>query len=128
MPHRSRLSYILIDCPAEKMDAGIAFWSGALNLRPSGKRPDDANPYAMLEGKSGDMHIGLQRIDEPARIHLDIETDDVDAEVRRLEALGARLVERQDGWCIMQAPSGHLLCVFPSQSADFPAGANTWDE
>ena len=73
------------------------------------------------------MRVVLQRVDDNARIHLDIETDDVKAEVRRLEALGARRKEHRESFCVMEAPSGHLFCVVPPQSDDFPANTQVWE-
>ena len=43
-------------------------------------------------------------------MHLDFETDDVDAEVSRLEAVGARRRERMDSFWIMEAAERpHIL-------------------
>ena len=69
----------------------------------------------------------LQRIEDDARVHLDFETDDVEAEVRRLESLGARRKEQRGSLWIMGAPSGHVFCVVPPQSDDFPGDANYWE-
>jgi hypothetical protein len=60
-------------------------------------------------------------------VHLDIESDDVDAEVRRLEALGARQVARIHTWCVMEAPTGQRFCVVRAQSAGFADDANRWN-
>ena len=62
------------------------------------------------------------------RYHIDIETDDVDAEVRRLERLGARRVRRVESWWIMEAPTGQLLCVIPPSYNDFPDNARAWED
>ena len=62
----------------------------------------------------------------PSRVHLDIETDDVDAEAERLEALGARKVEKIKTWWVMEAPSGHRFCVIRQQRTPFGPHANTW--
>ena len=125
--HRSRLSVVLIDCPLEKMDAGVEFWSHAL-----GKAlllPDDpSSPYVGLEGKYGNLQVGLQSIDGESRVHLDIETDDVEAEVQRLEAIGARCKEQVESWWVMEAPSGHVFCVVPPQSDDFTENAQVWED
>jgi len=59
-------------------------------------------------------------------VHLDIESDDVDAEVARLEALGARQVERVRTWCVMEAPTGQRFCVVRKSSPDFEQRANQW--
>ena len=64
--------------------------------------------------------------DEVPRIHLDIETDDVEAEVARLEALGATRVEKVSAWGVMRDPAGVVFCVVNPQAKDFPAGAREW--
>jgi hypothetical protein len=68
----------------------------------------------------------VQRVDHESRVHLDIETDDIEAEVRRLEALGATRVAQVKRWWVMQAPSGQRFCVVRPQRADFDERANTW--
>ncbi len=128
MTHRSKLSQIVIDCA--DLDAGLAFWGGALGLDTAAATIEE--PYGTL-GDIGGLHIVAQRVPEPktakSRVHLDIETDDLEAEARRLEALGARRGERHEGWWVMRDPCGNEFCVFgPQLSADFPAGARVWDE
>jgi hypothetical protein len=59
-------------------------------------------------------------------VHLDIETDDIEAEVQRLTALGATVVERVHTWCVMEAPTGQRFCVVRAASADFSRSANQW--
>jgi predicted enzyme related to lactoylglutathione lyase len=62
-----------------------------------------------------------------ARVHLDIETDDVDAEIARLESLGATVVERIHSWVVMRDPVGIIFCVVRVQIPDaFAAHATTW--
>ncbi|MFI7614528.1 VOC family protein [Nonomuraea terrae] len=51
--------------------------------------------------------------DDAPRFHVDIETDDVEVETRRLLALGAREVTRRQECRILRAPGGHLMCVLP---------------
>ncbi len=117
----------MIDCPPDRMDAGVDFWGNALNMPPR-VRENPSNPYVFLEGHAGGFFVLLQQIDENARIHLDFETDDVDAEVKRLEALGAKRKQQMDSFWIMEAPSGHVFCVVPPQSNDFPGDAQLWDD
>ncbi|MCY3544509.1 MAG: VOC family protein [Chloroflexi bacterium] len=130
MAHRSRLCAIMIDCPPDATDAGVDFWGKALNMPPHAKK-DASDPYVFLEGRAGGLFVllqRLQRVEDDARVHLDFETDDVEAEVRRLEALGARRKENMGSFWIMEAPSGHIFCVVPPQSDDFPADAQVWDD
>ena len=60
-------------------------------------------------------------------MHIDIETDDIPAEVRRLDRLGARAVDRPGRWVVMQAPTGQRFCVVRVQRPGFPKNANRWD-
>ncbi len=124
--HKSRLGAIIIDCRTDDLEASAGFWAEALGRRAkhSGK-PEDVN-YIGLEGPGGEIHIEVQRVDHPSRVHIDIETDDVEAEVRRLEKLGARRIENVRTWCVMEAPSGQRFCVIRPQRSTFEEEANTW--
>jgi hypothetical protein len=124
--HRSRLTTVMIDCAGDEFDRGAAFWSAAL-AKPLVPRDDR---YAALRGRvggDGGPYVGLQRVPASERaVHLDIETDDVEAEVARLEALGARVKARIRRHVVMEAPSGHAFCVVPVRRNDFPSGAAEW--
>ncbi len=99
MAYRSKLSQIVIDCA--DLHGGLAFWGGALGLPAAAATIEW--PYGTLGDING-LHIVVQRVPEPKaaknRMHLDIETDDIEMEARRLEALGARRVEEHEGWCL----------------------------
>ena len=124
--HKSRLAGFIIDCRTGDLDAAADFWSAALGL-PTVPDPDsDPNRYRKLETAPDDLDIEVQKVDHESRVHLDIETDDIAAEVARLEALGAREVGRAGGWVIMQAPTGQRFCVVRVFRPGFEAGANTW--
>ncbi len=122
--HQSRLAAIGIDCPSEVHDATRDFWSGALGTTPPSTETEEG-PYTSV-GRIGGRQIFVQMIDGDARVHLDIETDDVEAEVLRLESLGAERVRAEQTWWIMRDPSGQPFCVVPPQSPDFPDDATTW--
>lgn len=66
-------------------------------------------------------------MDHDGRVHIDIETDDIPAEVARLEQLGARVAERLERWTVMQAPTGQRFCIVRAQRPGFPKNANRWD-
>jgi len=51
--------------------------------------------------------------------NLDIETDDVEAEVARLTELGAVEQSRHRGWVVMADPVGVLFCVTPPDTLEF---------
>ena len=85
------------------------------------------NPrYVRLEGLASEVPMLLQAVDHPSRVHLDIETDDIEAEVKRLVTLGAEVVERLERWTVMQAPSGHRFCVIGAARPGFDEQANVW--
>jgi len=124
--HKSRIGTIVIDCQAQDIDDAARFWSAALG-RPARALTDagDAN-YRALEGPPDEVAILVQAVEHPSRVHIDIETDDVEAEVRRLEALGATRVAHVKRWWVMQAPTGQRFCVVRPQRTDFDARANAW--
>lgn len=123
--HRSALTHIVIDC--DDLDAGAAFWSGALGAKVASWD----GPYVFLEAKPGGLHLGLQRVPEAktakSRVHLDISADDRDAEVARLEALGARRREQVESWWVMEDPNGNEFCVLSADAGDLPQGAAAWE-
>lgn len=123
MPHRSRLSSFIIDCRTDDLDAAAAFWSAALGLAP-GSREDKYIPLGVL----GSHHFEVQTVEHPSRIHLDIESDDIPAEVARLEMLGARKVAAIKTWVVMEAPTGQRFCVIRAQTPYFEAEARTWPD
>ncbi|HEX6613448.1 MAG TPA: VOC family protein, partial [Rhodanobacteraceae bacterium] len=71
--------------------------------------------------------VMVQRVQHESRVHLDIESDDVEAEVRRLEALGAKRVEAIRTWVVMEAPTGQRFCVVRPQRGKMGPNANKWD-
>ena len=127
MAHRSRLAGFIIDC--QDTDAGTAarFWSAALGLVPHAAESDtDGAQYAGLSGAPGGLHVEVQRVSHPPRVHLDIEADDLDAEADRLEALGARRIGFVKRWWVMEAPTGHRFCVVRMKHPDSGQPATTW--
>jgi hypothetical protein len=74
----------------------------------------------------GRLDIEVQAVTHPSRVHLDIESDDVEAEVRRLEALGARRVAQVKTWWVLEAPTGHRFCVVENKSPKFAKEAKQW--
>ena len=123
--HKSRLAGFIIDCECSDIDAAAQFWSGALGLAV---RPPVDALYRTLETSGDEVHVEVQKVAHPSRVHLDIETDDIEAEVRRLERLGARRIEQVRTWWVMQAPTGQRFCVVRPQRADFEQAAHRWQE
>ena len=123
--HRSRLSTILIDVPAAAVPEAAAFWSAALGV-PANPVPGEEQ-FTSLPGALPGLTLAIQSVDADARYHVDLETDDVDAETARLLALGAVEINRWLECRILRAPGGHILCVIPLHSNDFADHATTWD-
>jgi predicted enzyme related to lactoylglutathione lyase len=127
MTHRSRLTAVLVDVPRSEHDRATEFWSAALGR--DGKRHEQLTEYSIFGEVTPGVEFMVQATgDESPRIHLDIETDDVDAEVARLTALGASEVERLHSWVIMRDPVGTVFCVVRVQIEEaFDKHATTWD-
>jgi len=127
MTHRSRLCALLIDCNTDDIDAAARFWSAALGRDIDREHPGTRGNYVMLATRPDEPIVQLQRVEHESRVHLDIETDDIPAEVARLEKLGASVVRQLERWVVMQAPSGHRFCVVRVQRPGWPKDANTWE-
>jgi predicted enzyme related to lactoylglutathione lyase len=127
MSHRSRLTSTLIDVPRADYERTVAFWSAALEV-PAEPEEGDAD-YTVFGEPTPGVSLLVQAVgDEVPRIHLDIETDDIDAEVARLTSLGAREVERIETWVVMHDPAGVVFCVVAVQLPKaFEASATVWD-
>jgi len=124
--HRSRINGILIDCNTDDIGAAAEFWSAALGRPIDPDHPGTRGDYVMLETPTDELSIQLQRVTHESRIHLDIETDDIAAEVARLEKLGAVVDVRKERWVVMRAPTGHRFCIVRVQRDGFPKGATSW--
>ena len=88
--------------------------------------PGEEGKYVQLVDPAGRLHIEVQSVSHPSRVHLDIESDDVEAEVRRLEALGAKRVEKINTRWFMEAPTGQRFCVVKAKSGTLAEEAQTW--
>ena len=112
--HRNLLSTFVIDAPSDVRDQTVAFWSGALGATPTATRLAE---YHILEDAAPPNRIVVQDVGTgSAGVHFDIHTDDLDAEVERLVALGATVVDRTwadhpGRWVIMRDPAGTEFCV-----------------
>lgn len=124
--HRSQLAGFIIDCEGGELDTAADFWGKALGYeRLPLTAPEDEKYRALDTGPDG-LHIEVQRVEHPSRVHLDIETDDIEAEVERLEALGAKRLQKVRTWWVMEAPTGHRFCVVRPQHDNFAATAREW--
>jgi len=131
-----RIDAIVLDCH----DAAplARFWASALGWRVApydeeelarlasqGVFDPEEDPTVMVEPpEDSDLPV-LFLVEVPEekivknRMHLDIQADgELEAEVERLEELGARIRNWAEGdggmWCVMLDPEGNEFCVMPS--------------
>jgi predicted enzyme related to lactoylglutathione lyase len=122
--HKSRLAGFIIDCRTDDLPAAAEFWSRALGLT---LRPEqEGDRYVNFERWNG-LHVETQRVEHESRVHLDIETDDIEAEVSRLESLGAKRVAKIRTWWVMEAPTGQRFCVVRPQGPELAREGNVWE-
>jgi hypothetical protein len=123
--HFSRLSKIVVDVPAERHDAEITFWQGALGV-PLTQFARFPEFHGAQLADDGFGFLAQQIGDGPARMHLDIHATDRIAEVTRLQALGATVVQDGEHWTVMRDPAGLVFCVIPDPEVDETNGQR-WD-
>ncbi|HYP80258.1 MAG TPA: VOC family protein [Steroidobacteraceae bacterium] len=124
--HRSRLAGFIIDCHTDDLDGAATFWSTALGLPV--RVEAQADPiYRVLADAPGNLHVEVQQVQHASRVHLDIESDDLEAEARRLQTLGARRIGIVKRWIVMEAPTGQRFCIVNPVSKDFAQAANQWE-
>jgi hypothetical protein len=108
MSHRSAITAIVIDVPSEYHADEVGFWAGASGKELKRLNHDEYHGARL----SSTLVLLVQELGDGApRVHIDIHTDDVDAEVARLAALGAAEVDRVDDWVVMRDPAGLPFCV-----------------
>lgn len=128
MAHRSRLAGFIIDCNTGDLDAAADFWAQALGCAVADRDAgDDTAEYQMLGDTPGDLHIEVQKVSHPSRVHLDIEADDIDAEAQRLERLGAKKIAFVKRWWVMEAPTGQRFCVVRMKHPERGTPPKTWE-
>lgn len=123
--HKSKLAGFIIDCKTDDLPAAAQFWGGALGMKVEHLAGQEGK-YIKLQDRQNGLVIEVQSVSHPSRVHLDIETDDIEAEVLRLEKLGAKRVEKFPRWWVMEAPTGQRFCVVRPQSPTFADDANDW--
>ncbi|HTW21635.1 MAG TPA: VOC family protein [Mycobacteriales bacterium] len=111
MTTRLRLAGALVDVPKADHERAVAFWTGALGTQPevTERFPD----YAQYDDVTPGLYFMVQATqdDSTRRIHLDLESEDREADVARLKALGATEIGREHHWVVMRDPAGVTFCV-----------------
>ena len=125
--HHSRLCTIVIDCRTDDLKSAADFWSRALGKDVASYDAADDGKYAELRTADDEPIVLVQKVGHESRVHLDIESDDLEAEAKRLEALGAKRVEFVNGrWWVMEAPTGQRFCIVHPQRKQFGPHLNEW--
>ncbi len=122
--HKSRLGGISIDCENTNLEKAAEFWGKALGLEQTGEAYSN---YVSFNPLSGGLTVEVQNVKHPSRVHMDIETDAIQAEIKRLENLGATVVSKIETWYVMEAPTGQRFCIVNAQAENFDSDANVWD-
>lgn len=126
--HKSRLAGFIIDCDTEDLSSAADFWAAALGAPAKHPVDNTESPYVGLDMPPDEPYIEVQKVSHASRVHIDIESDDVQAEVNRLEVLGAKRIDEIKGWVVMEAPTGQRFCVVPVVSAEFESRAHSWGD
>lgn len=116
MTHHSQLAGFIIDCKTPDLARAAEFWGRALHMDVQRWPAEEGDKYMRLVDPDGRLHIEVQKVEHPSRVHLDIESDDVEAEAARLESLGAKRVAQIQTWWVMEAPTGQRFCVVRAKS------------
>ena len=125
--HRSQLGGFIIDCHTDDIEAASRFWGAALGLKPGpGSEPGQPDYLGFARPHDG-LNIEVQAVSHESHVHLDIETDNIDAEVVRLERLGAKRVKAVRDWVVMEAPTGQRFCIVPAFRESFLKEAKVWE-
>ncbi len=126
--HKSRLAGIIIDCDTDDLGAAAEFWANALGAPAKHAADLSVSPYVELNMPAGEPYAEVQKVAHPSRVHIDIESDDIAAEVARLEKLGAKRIAEIREFVVLEAPTGQRFCVVPVVSDDFAERAHSWNK
>ena len=103
--HKSQLAGFIIDCKTEDLDAAADFWSAALGMPRTAADTPAKTSYVHLQKKDPNgLDIEVQKVGHESRVHLDIESDDVEA----TRHLGRRLGD--SGRRERRSQRQHLAC------------------
>ena len=126
--HKSRLAGLIIDCRTDDLAGAAEFWAVALGAPAKRGTDGGEGRYVELDVPDGTPYVEVQGVSHESRVHIDIETDDIEAEVTRLEQAGARKIDVVRRWVVMEAPTGQRFCVVPVSGSNFDDAANCWEE
>ena len=122
--HKSRLGALVIDCKVDDIEKANRFWEAALGNECVRSGEALLSKYSSLNTDKSQPHILIQKVTHEIRVHIDIDSDDIKAEVNRLQALGATIVSVFERWVVMASLTGHNFCVVSPQRNDFEIANN----
>ena len=121
----------MIDC--SDLARSADFWARVLGYVFEG--PAVGTYQGLIPADGQGVAILLQRVPERKdgknRLHLDLRTPDLDAEVRRVVGIGASLLTSQPAqeygwrWHILGDPDGNEFCVIQPPDSPDPGAADT---
>lgn len=121
--HKSRLSAIVIDVHTDHVEQSAGFWSQLLG---QSAYADEDGHRAIIQATDAGVSLVIEAVHDEARIHFDIETDDLAAEIQRIEGLGGKKIRVVDHTVIMEAPTGHRFRLISPNSHMLSSSGNVW--
>ncbi|WP_067813273.1 VOC family protein [Nocardia inohanensis] len=108
-----RWIWAFLDRPATQFDECAEFWSAVTGTTLSAKRGENSE-FVTLLPDSGAPTLKMQAVPDHARVHLDLDVDDVAAETERATRLGATLVLEHPDYMVLKSPHGMTFCLTPA--------------
>ncbi|HYK26477.1 MAG TPA: VOC family protein [Streptosporangiaceae bacterium] len=116
-PHQYARGELVVVIDSIDLDRSAAFWTAVL-----GYVSHEGTPFRSLIPASGDgIEVLLQQVDDVKvgknRLHIDLRTPDLEAEVARVTSLGATrltaepIIEDDWRWHVLADPAGNEFCV-----------------
>ena len=88
--HKSQLAGFIIDCRTDDLPDAAAFWGAALGMAVRALPGEEGEKYVRLVDPAERLHVEVQKVTHESRVHLDIETDDIEAMNSLIEMLPLR--------------------------------------
>ena len=100
---------LFLDTPVDTFDDAVAFWSAVTGWRPSDRRGEDGQFLTLLP-PAGSAYVKMQAVDQPAGLHLDLDSADRPAAIEHARSLGATTHWTYHDVEVMRSPGGFVFC------------------
>ncbi|HTS95473.1 MAG TPA: VOC family protein [Streptosporangiaceae bacterium] len=127
-PHRYLRGDLVVVIDVGHLDRAADFWSAVLGYAREGAGGD--RYLSLLPAGGAGAEILLQRVPDAKpgknRMHLDLRTHDLEAEVSRVTGLGATVLTAEPvtesgwRWHILADPDGNEFCVLQPPASYWP--------